>query len=248
VIRSPVVNTVPGAMAIQEVLERQEWAALAGSPLAYAPHLRKDPLAGVPAKSVIVQFAKGDPAVPNPTTTALLRAGDLADRATYYRHDLAFAENPALGTGPHNFMISIGIAAFREIALGAQAQIATFFASDGTEVIHPEPARFFEVPIAGALPEDLNYILPPGPGGAAAPATIESVAVNDGSALRSMVTSLTVTFDRVVTFDPGAFSLHGQDGGAVGLNVTASVVGGRTVAVLTFTGPGVVAGSLADGT
>ena len=46
----------------------------------------------------------------------------------------------------------------------------------------------------------------------------------------------------------GAFSLQGQDGSAVGLNVTASVVVGRTVAVLTFTGPGIVAGSLADGT
>ena len=62
--------------------------------MAYAPHLRKDPLAGVPAKSVIVQFAKGDQIVPNPATTALFRAGDLADRATFYRHDLAFAENP----------------------------------------------------------------------------------------------------------------------------------------------------------
>ena len=28
---------------------------------------------------------------PNPTNTAWLRAGELADRATFYRHDLAFA-------------------------------------------------------------------------------------------------------------------------------------------------------------
>ena len=46
----------------------------------------------------------------------------------------------------------------RDIALGAQAQIATFFASDGETIIHPEPARFFEVPIQGRLPEQLNYI------------------------------------------------------------------------------------------
>src|SRR5262249_15772252 len=44
------------------------------------------------------------------------------------------------------------------IALGAQQQIATFFASDGTEVIHPKPSRFFETPIAGPLPEHLNFI------------------------------------------------------------------------------------------
>ena len=39
-------------------------------------------------------------------------------------------------------------------------------------------------------------------------AKVESVVVNDGSAQRSMVKSLTVTFDRVVTFDPGAFALE----------------------------------------
>jgi hypothetical protein len=44
------------------------------------------------------------------------------------------------------------------IALGAQQQIATFFASDGTVVIHPEPAQFFEIPIMLPLPEELNFI------------------------------------------------------------------------------------------
>jgi arylsulfatase A-like enzyme len=79
------------------------------------------------------------------------------------------------------------------------------------------------------------------------PPTVETVVVNDGSDQRSVVKSLTVTFDRAVTFDPGAFGLRRQDGTAVGLNVAASVVGGRTVVVLTFTGSGVVGGSLADG-
>ncbi len=58
----------------------------------------------------------------------------------------------------HMFMVSIGVAAFRDIAPGAQAQVAIFFASDGETIIHPEPARFFEVPIQGPLPEELNYI------------------------------------------------------------------------------------------
>jgi len=79
------------------------------------------------------------------------------------------------------------------------------------------------------------------------PPMIESVVVNDGSAQRSMVNSLTVTFDRVVTFDPGAFMLQHNDGAEVNFNVDASVVGGRTVGVLTFTGPGIISGSLADG-
>lgn len=169
VIQSPVINTVPGAMQIQEVIEQTEWVTQSGDPVAYAPHIRKDPLAGVPAKSVIYQFAKGDQIVPNPAATALLRAGDLADRATFYRHDLAFAENPLLPTIPHGFLATLAIPGFRAITQSAQQQIATFFATDGATVIHPEPARFFEVPIHLPLPENLNYILPPGPGGAAAP-------------------------------------------------------------------------------
>ena len=158
VIQSPVINNVPGAMAIQELLENMEWVSQAGSPVGYAAHLRRAPLPGVPAKSVIFQFAKGDLGAANPNTTAILRAGDLADRTLYYRHDLARTEIPSLPLNAHMFMVSIGVAAFRDIALGAQAQIATLFASDGEAIIHPEPARFFEVPIQGPLPEELNYI------------------------------------------------------------------------------------------
>jgi hypothetical protein len=160
IIESPVINDVSGALAIQETLENTEWVSQAGSPVAYAPHLRKAPLPGVFGKSVIYQFAKGDLGAPNPNTTAILHAGDLADRTLYYRHDLARAEMPSLPMNAHMFMVSIGVAAFREISLGAQAQIAMFFASDGETIIHPEPARFFEVPIQGALPEELNYIIP----------------------------------------------------------------------------------------
>jgi hypothetical protein len=163
VIQSPVINTVPGAMPIQEVIDHTEWVSQAGNPVAYAPHVRKAPLAGVPAKSVIFQFAKGDQIVPNPATTALLRAGDLADRATFYRHDLAFAENPQLPTIPHGFLTRLDILGFRAIARGAQEQIATFFATDGQVVIQPEPARYFETPIRGPLPEGLNYITGPLP-------------------------------------------------------------------------------------
>jgi hypothetical protein len=160
IIQSPVVNTVAGAMKIQEVIDNYTWVSLAGDALGYAPHLRKDPLPGMSAKSLIFQFAKGDWWNSNPASTALLRAGDLAERASYYRHDLAFAEDPAVLQNPHFYMMdSIGpnplVAA---IALGAQEQIATFFDSDGKMIIHPEPARFFEVPIKGPLPEELNWI------------------------------------------------------------------------------------------
>lgn len=159
VIRSPVVNTVTGAMEIQEFMDRREWVGLAGDPLGYAAHVRKTPLAGVRAKSMIVQFGKGDMNAPNPTETALVRAGDLADRVTFYRHDSVLAEDSTLDKNPHQFLIRVvGNAGERRIALAYQGQIAAFFASGGNEVMHPEPARFFEVPILLPLPEGLNFI------------------------------------------------------------------------------------------
>jgi hypothetical protein len=79
-------------------------------------------------------------------------------------------------------------------------------------------------------------------------AVVQPAMVNDGSAQRSMVASLTVTFSTQVTIDPGAFELLRQGGAAVGLNIATSIEGGQTVATLTFSGADIVAGSLADGT
>ena len=110
-------------------------------------------------KPVIVQFAKGDQTVPNPTATAILRAGDLADRATYFRNDLAFAANPATPKNPHTFLTNVGAPSVAAFAVGAQQQIAIFFATEGAVVVDPDGAGpFFEVPIAGPLPETLSFI------------------------------------------------------------------------------------------
>ena len=169
----PVVNTVPGAEAIQNFDDIAAWIDQPGDPVPFAQHLRKEPLPGVAAKSIIISFAKGDPAVPNPTETALVRAGDLADRVTYFRNDLfdlidpATAQGGATGFYPHIFMVDFeegpdGPAT--QVALGAQEQAGEFFASDGTLAVNPEvlnpliPSGLFEVPIAGPLPEDLNFI------------------------------------------------------------------------------------------
>ena len=164
----PVINNVPGALELQQAFDSIEWVQQAGEPVAYARYLRKKPLKGVPAKSVIIQFAKGDGFAPNPTTTALIRAGDLTNRATFYRHDFAFADPLRNPTGvevpkePHGFLLDflpIFSPNLGDIGLGAQRQIAEFFASNGATVIDPDGAGLlFEVPIAGPLPEDLNYI------------------------------------------------------------------------------------------
>jgi hypothetical protein len=79
------------------------------------------------------------------------------------------------------------------------------------------------------------------------PPLVQSAVVNGGAAQRSMVTNLTVTFNTVVALDAGAFTLRLAGGAVVGLNQTVAVLDGRTTVTLTFTGPGVVAGSLADG-
>jgi len=156
----PVVNTVSGAMAIQEFFDHSEWVGLSADPAAYAPHLRKDPLPGVSAKTVLIVMSKGDETVPNPFTTAMIRAGDLADRTVFYRNDLAFAEDSRIAKNPHLFptQIESSVPLAREIAFGVQDMIATFLNSEGTVLIDPSVARFFEFPIAGELPEELNYI------------------------------------------------------------------------------------------
>jgi hypothetical protein len=155
----PVTNAVPGAMAIAEVLDRFEWVQQSGNPVSYAAAIRKSPPAGFAPKPVLIQFAKGDQTVPNPTSSAIVRAGGLADRTVYFRNDLAYALNPAVGKDPHVFLTNIGNAAVVGYSVGAQQQIAAFFASLGATVIDPDGAGpYFEVPLVGPLPETLNYI------------------------------------------------------------------------------------------
>jgi Bacterial Ig-like domain len=145
---APVVAT-PDETAIQRQIDRTEWAQQAGNPVAYAPYLK------APA---IFQFARTDQTVPNPTTSAILRACGCADRATLYRHDLAFAANPALPKNPHGFITSVASPATAPFAFAAQQQIATFFTSDGATTVDPDGAApFFETPTS-IVPEDLAFI------------------------------------------------------------------------------------------
>ena len=155
----PVVNNVPGAMAIAQVLDRFEWVQQAGNPVSYAALIRKHPLPGSAAKPVILQMANGDQTVPNPTSTAIVRAGGLQAQTTYYRNDLAYSANPAVGKNPHTFLTGLASPATAPIAVAAQSQIAVFFQSHGTAVIDPDgPGTLFEVPITLPLPEGLNFI------------------------------------------------------------------------------------------
>lgn len=117
--------------------------------VAYALYIRTMPLSG-DGTPVLVQFAKGDRTVPNPTASALVRAGDLTDRTSYFRNDLW-----APTANPHTFLTGrVGVPP----ALQAQTQMPIFLASDGAVTIDPDGAGpLFEVPIGGPLPETLNF-------------------------------------------------------------------------------------------
>ena len=144
-----VVDTVPGAAAIQNFLDNSEWAQQTGNPEGWAPFI---------SKPVIFQFARGDQTVPNPTATRVIRAGNLAARTTLFRNDLAHVDK-GTSANPHTFLTNI-IGPGAPFALEAQNQIATFFASDGATMIDPDGAdKYFETP-ASILPEDLDFITP----------------------------------------------------------------------------------------
>ena len=172
----PLVNTVAGAIAIQEYVDRNEWAMQSGEPVAYAVHLRTFPRSDddndhdddddeddARVRGVLIQMAKGDQTSPNPAGSRVIRAGGLEAYTTYYRHDLACAANPcttAARKNPHPFLTQgvITDSYFAAISRGAQEQAAQFLASDGLVVIHPDPTGFFEVPIVLPLPEEQNFI------------------------------------------------------------------------------------------
>lgn len=97
-------------------------------------------------------------------------------------------------------------------------------------------------------------------GSTSATPQVESVVINDGSASRSQVTSVTVTFDTEVDHVAlqSAFTLTNTDSSTqvAGLDIAASNNGGKTIAVLSFAagasvvtrnGSGLQGNSLADG-
>lgn len=155
----PRVNTIPGAIAIQRVLDRIVWAAQFTSTVAVAPRLRRTPPAGVPPRPFLVQWARSDQLATNPNISELVRAGDFADRVAFYRHDLNIAgiDRPP---NPHGFLSMVAAPAphMVRVAQSAQHQIGRFFETDGAEVIHPEPQQVWEWPIRMPLPEDLFYL------------------------------------------------------------------------------------------
>lgn len=159
VIASPVVNTRSGAMAAQEVREWKKWCGMAGDPAGYARALRLSPPANTPARPFIYQVAIGDQTITNPTQLTVLRAGDLADSTSVYRHDLEFAAKPTAAKDPHQNLIRVDAPADADTAKALQEQIAEFFTSGQMVNTHRTPS-YIEAPIAAStipMLEKLNY-------------------------------------------------------------------------------------------
>jgi hypothetical protein len=155
----PRDKTVPGALAIQRVIDRMAWVSQPMNTVAFARLLRGASLPRVPSRPFILQAARSDQTLPNPSTWQLVRAGQFEERLSLYRHDLHFGAE-GVPANPHAFLSSLNPKTpdYQRIALGAQLQVGVFFASDGTKVIHPEPRELWEVPIKTPLPEDLFYL------------------------------------------------------------------------------------------
>jgi hypothetical protein len=158
------VTTVPGALAIQNVLELTEWLDTAGDPGSFAARLAPRPM--------LVQFARADRTMPNPATSLFIRAAGLQSSTWIYRHDLARAKDPTLPLDPHPFLVlfvTLGGSSIQlpgitglAISLDAQNQFAGFFAADGRSI--PDPnfystlllgTKVFEIPTT--LPLDLGF-------------------------------------------------------------------------------------------
>ena len=126
----PVVASVPGAVAIQDLLAKVVWLTRPGSPETFAPLVR--------GERALYQIAYGDETVPNPSSYTILDAGDLFDRTSLFRNDKASPELP----NPHSFLLTLT----HPSALQGQTQVATFLRTGRT--IDPDGAGpVWEVPI-----------------------------------------------------------------------------------------------------
>jgi hypothetical protein len=129
---------VPGALAIQDHLARVEWLGRRADPVAYARHLRRSPLPGLEPARVLVQWALDDRVVPNSTTAALVRAGELGDRTVLVRTDRVARAAGTDWPDPHGFLLAVRAPGLvGKVALAAQEQLARFLRDDGDSVWVP---------------------------------------------------------------------------------------------------------------
>jgi hypothetical protein len=153
----PCVNTVPGAAAIQDEIERIEWAT-ESDPAAYAPHMRKAPLAGAPPdRADHLRPGRPDRRQPHHRKPAPCRQPHrphhLLPRPRRYN-----GQPPGGAADIHEFLVRLTPATPTSLenvcALAAQESVASFLSSDGQVTTDPNNTAcpFFESPFTGELP------------------------------------------------------------------------------------------------
>jgi dienelactone hydrolase len=160
---APVVNTVPGAMAIQAAFEASDWLGMLGDPLSYAPHLQNtNRLANVTVRATLFQFGQGDLEVPNPTEFAVVNAAGAQSSAWFLLFAPAAAAHPELlGVTtpdvaplpilPHRILANptvFDVPAETSLALAEQQQVAAYFQSNGT--LNSDPNQYVTAPFSPA--------------------------------------------------------------------------------------------------
>jgi uncharacterized protein (TIGR03437 family) len=129
----------------------------------------------------------------------------LADVTTYFRNDLAYFQDSNVPKNPHYFyitQINNAVPTIARAAAGAQEQIAAFFESDGTRIIHPEPADLFEVPIKLPLPENIEYLTNSPPAQPPVDAAMDQPVLSPGTLFSIFGTTDSVSAEKRV--GPGA--------------------------------------------
>lgn len=80
------------------------------------------------------------------------------------------------------------------------------------------------------------------------PPTVETIVINGGETQRSLIQEITVTFDEVVNVDSSSFIVKNTNTGVCFVaEVETQIVNNQTIAILTFSGSGIINGSLPDG-
>ena len=158
---APVVNSVPGAMAIQAAFEAADWLGMLGDPLSYAPHLQStNRLANVSAKATLFEFGQGDLEVPNPTELAVVSAAGAGSSAWLFLFGQAAAAEPVLfgittpdvaplPILPHRILANPTVFDFpaeTSLALTEQQQVAAYFQSNGAS--NDDPNQYVTAPFS----------------------------------------------------------------------------------------------------
>lgn len=139
------IRTNAQAAPLQEFVERMEWLEAPRAAMSYGPYLRSATLPGVGVRPILFQYAQGDIQVPNPTSTALIRAANMREFTSLYRADLARAVAPDIPRDVHAYLVPLGPTSAQAVSAAALTQAFEFLvaARDAVPNVNPTLRALF---------------------------------------------------------------------------------------------------------